>query len=220
MGLGLTLLPLILAKVFDANWRNPKILGMFFSGHFVLALLIIWEAKYSARPIMPRSFVKNQTVFAVLAASLMTSMMVIQNYQYYTTYLYISRDVTYGQAVLLEHGYHIGYPVSTVLTGVAMKRFPTYKPFVWIGVMTNLVGLGMQIPARHPGSSTALVVVSQVFVGFGQGMFAIASQVAITAEVTKADVATAVGSFQIMVSFGYSFSSAIVAGIWTQYLPT
>lgn len=120
----------------------------------------------------------------------------------------------------MERGYQVGYPVSAVLTGLAMKRFPTYKPFVWIGVVTNVIGLGIQIPARHPGSSAALVVISQAFVGFGQGMFAIASQVAITAAVSKADVATAVGSFQIMVSFGYSFSSAIVAGIWTQYLPT
>lgn len=67
MALGLTLLPIILARSYEDNWKSPKILGMFFSGVLSWVLLVVWEIKFSTRPIMPMRIWFNRTSFGALA---------------------------------------------------------------------------------------------------------------------------------------------------------
>lgn len=67
MALGLTLLPIILARSYDDNWKSPRILGMFFSGVVSWVLLVVWEVKFSTRPIMPMRIWFNRTSFGALA---------------------------------------------------------------------------------------------------------------------------------------------------------
>ncbi|KAF9105126.1 hypothetical protein BGX27_009795 [Mortierella sp. AM989] len=220
LGLSLTLLPIIVARTYENNWKNPKILAMFCSGLVSLLLLLVWETKFSRRPIMPMRIWANRTCFGGLAVGFFLSVMNAMNYQYYTLYLVVSRDISYGQAILLERGYQVAYPVFELLTGLAMRRFNTCRPFIWIGIVIHTIGLGLQIPARHPDSSDAFVVVSQIIVGAAAGMANIASSVAVTGAVSKADVAIVIGFTQILGSFGYAFGSALTGGIWTQYLPS
>ncbi|KAG0371707.1 hypothetical protein BGX24_001303, partial [Mortierella sp. AD032] len=67
MALSLTLLPIILARSYEDNWKSPKILGMFFSGVLSWVLLAVWEVKFSKRPIMPMRIWYNRTTFGALA---------------------------------------------------------------------------------------------------------------------------------------------------------
>ncbi|KAF9431652.1 hypothetical protein BGZ76_011890 [Entomortierella beljakovae] len=67
LALSLTLLPIILARSYEDNWRSSKILGMFFSGIISFVLLGVWEIKYSTRPIMPMRIWANRTSFGALA---------------------------------------------------------------------------------------------------------------------------------------------------------
>ncbi|KAF9427621.1 hypothetical protein BGZ94_004560 [Podila epigama] len=219
LGLSLTLLPIIIARTYEGNWSNPKILGMFFSGVIALILLVIWEAKYSKRPIMPVHIWSNRTCLGGLSVIFFFTVMNAFNYQYYTAYLVISRDIDFDQAILLERGYQVIYPIVELFTGLAMKRYNTCRPFIWAGIVIHTIGLGLQIPGRRPSSSDAFVVISQIVAGGGAGMAYVASIVAVTGAVAKGDVATVIGAGQILESFGYAFGSALSGGIWTQYLP-
>lgn len=67
MTLGLILLPIILARSYEDNWKSPKILGMFFSGVLSGVLLVVWEVKFSSKPIMPMRIWYNRTSFGALA---------------------------------------------------------------------------------------------------------------------------------------------------------
>ncbi|KAF9131303.1 hypothetical protein BGW39_001978 [Mortierella sp. 14UC] len=197
MTLSLTLLPIVLARSYEDSWRSPKILGMFFSGLLSCVLLVIWEVKFSTRPIMPMRIC----------------------YQYYTLYLVVSRDLSYGCAILLERGYQVMYPVCELLTGFAMRRYKTCRPFIWAGIIIYTIGLGLQIPARHPSSLDAFVVISQIIAEGAAGMANNAAIVAVTASLPKDDVAVAIGVIHILSLFGYALGSGLAGGVWTQYLP-
>ncbi|KAF9900345.1 hypothetical protein EC991_007464 [Linnemannia zychae] len=219
MALSLTLLPIILARSYEDNWKSPKILGMFFSGLLSFVLLAVWEVKYSTRPIMPMRIWYNRTSFGALAVGFFLVVMNAMNYQYYTLYLVVSRDLSFGRATLLERGYQVIYPICELLTGFAMKKYKTCRPFIWAGIIVHTIGLGLQIPARHPSSSDAFVVISQIVAGGAAGMANNAAIVAVTGSVAKDDVAVAIGVVHILGSFGYALGSGLAGGVWTQYLP-
>ncbi|KAG0232800.1 hypothetical protein BGW42_007883 [Actinomortierella wolfii] len=220
MALSLTLLPIILARSYEDNWRSPKILGMFFAGILSFVLLAVWEIKFSTRPIMPMRIWANRTSFGALAVGFFLVVMNALNYNYLTLYLVVSRDLSFGDALLLERGYQVIYPICELITGFAMKRFKICRPFIWLGLFIHAIGLGLQIPARRPSSSAAFIVIAQIIAGGGAGIANNASMVAVTASVVKDDLATAIGVVHILSSFAYAFGSALAGGVWTQYLPT
>ncbi|KAK5822583.1 major facilitator superfamily domain-containing protein [Linnemannia elongata] len=219
LAMSLSLLPMILAKSFEGNWENPKILGMFCSGIVCYCLLVFWEVKYTNRPIMPMRIWTNPTCFGGLIVMFFMTVMPAMNWQYYTYYLMVSRNLTLQPALMLERGYQVAYLVFQTITGLLMRRFKILRPFIWIGIIVHTIGIGLMIPARAPDSSDAFVVLSQTIVGAAGGMANIAASVAVTGAVDRKDVAVVVGVTQILGSFGSAFGSALAGGVWTQYLP-
>ncbi|KAG0319532.1 hypothetical protein BGZ97_001986 [Linnemannia gamsii] len=219
LAMSLSLLPMILAKSFEGNWENPKILGMFCTGIVCYGLLIFWEVKYTNRPIMPMRIWTNRTCFGGLIVMFFMTVMAGMNWQYYTVYLMVSRNLTVQQATMLERGYQVAYLVFQTITGLLMKRFKILRPFIWVGIVIHTIGIGLMIPARAPDSSDFFVVISQTIVGAAGGMANIAASVAVTGCVDRKDIAVVVGVTQILGSFGSAFGSALAGGVWTQYLP-
>ncbi|KAF9408261.1 hypothetical protein BGZ94_002377 [Podila epigama] len=219
LGMSLTLLPMILARTFDGNWSNPKIIGMFVAGVVSLILLVIWEVRFTDRPIMSMKIWSNRTAFGGLVVVFFMTVIPAMNWQYYTLYLVISRDLSFADALLLERGYQVAYLVFQLITAFLMKRFNTLRPFVWVGIVIHTIGIGLMIPARLPTASDAFVVISQTIVGAAGGMANIAASVAVTGVVAKKDIATVIGANQLMGAFGAALGAALAGGVWTQYLP-
>ncbi|KAG0345270.1 hypothetical protein BG004_003824 [Podila humilis] len=218
--MSLILLPLILANSYEGNWRNGSIIGMLCAGLVSLILLVVWESKFTDRPIMPMRIWGNRTAFACLVITLVFSIMSSVNYQYLALYLVVSRDITFGQAFLLERGWPVVGTIAEVVAGLLMKKFNSCRPFVWIGIAINVIGVGLMIPARLPTSSDAFVVISQAIAGGGYGIAVIATSVAVTGIVEPKDVATVIGAQQVLSSIGGGIGGALAGGVWTQYLPT
>ncbi|KAF9082966.1 hypothetical protein BGX23_011909 [Mortierella sp. AD031] len=219
LAMSLTLLPLILARSYEGNWGNPKILGMFCTGIVCYGLLAWWEIKYTNRPIMPMRIWTNRTCFGGLVVMFFMTVMAGMNWQYYTLYLVVSRDLSFGDALWLERGYQVAYLAFQLITALLMKRFKILRPFVWVGIVIHTIGIGLMIPARAPDSSDAFVVISQTIVGAAGGMANIAASVAVTGAVDRKDIAVLIGVTQILGSFGSAFGAALAGGVWTQYLP-
>ncbi|KAF9930766.1 hypothetical protein FBU30_011302 [Linnemannia zychae] len=219
LGMSLTLLPMILASTYEGNWSNPKILGMFCTGIVCYGLLAYWEIKYTNRPIMPMRIWANRTCFGGLVVMFFMTVMAAMNWQYYTYYLIVSRQISLSKALLLERGYQVAYLVFQLITGMLMKRFKVLRPFVWTGIVVHTIGIGLMIPARAPDSSDFFVAISQTIVGAAGGMANVAASVSVTGTVHKRDIAVVIGVTQILGSFGSAFGSALAGGVWTQYLP-
>ncbi|KAG0266234.1 hypothetical protein BG011_002931 [Mortierella polycephala] len=220
LGLSLTLLPIILAKSYEGNWRNGKILGMFVSGIVFFVLLVIWEVKFTDKPIMSMKIWTNRTAFGGLMIIFLLKIMGNVNWQYLTVYQVVSRDITFGQSYLLVRGFQMAWLVFQLLTGFLMKRYNTCRPFAWVGIVVYVIGVGLMIPARAPSASDAFIITSQTIAGAGGGMAHIAASVIVTGVVRRDDIAAVIGVSQILVSFGSALGNAMAGGLWTQYLPT
>ncbi|KAG0230129.1 hypothetical protein BGW42_001154 [Actinomortierella wolfii] len=217
--MSLTLLPLILAKSYEGNWKNGKILGMICSGVVFTILLVIWEAKFTDRPIMSMRIWTNRTAFGALVITFVLATMSSVNYQYFTLYLVIARNLTFGNALLLERGYPVVWIIAQLGTAVLMKRFKVCRLFVWVGLVIHVLGTALMIPARLPESSAAFVVISQAVAGAGAGIATVASTISMQGVVSKDEVATVIGAQQILSAIGYGVGGALAGGVWTQYLP-
>ncbi|KAG0363487.1 hypothetical protein BG005_011430 [Podila minutissima] len=217
--LSLLLFPLILAGSYDDNWRNPTIIGCLCAGVVALALLVIWEIKFTNRPFMPMRIWTQRTCFGGLMGNLITTIQASINWMYFTIYLVVSRNVDFAGALLLERGYQMAYLVVALITGILMKKYNTSRPFVWIGIALCCIGTGLMIPARHPDSSDFFVVISQTIVGIGGGMSSNAALVSVTGVVHRRDYAIVIGANQLLGSVGAAIAAATAGGIWTQLLP-
>ncbi|KAL9538206.1 hypothetical protein MBANPS3_011112 [Mucor bainieri] len=218
-GLCLILLPLVLANSTWGGWGSGVTIGTLVSGVVAWALFALWELMFAKKPIIPLAKWETRTpIYGVLALSTVT-IISSTNWQYYTTYLRLSRQLTASQAQLLERGYNVAYIVCEVIVGLLMKRFRVWRPFVWAGVSLIILGVGLMIPARQPTSSDAFVVVSQTIVGIGSGCLYTPMLVAIQSSVPHESMAIATAMMQVGGSIAASIGSTMAGSIWNNMLP-
>ncbi|KAI9306703.1 major facilitator superfamily domain-containing protein [Cunninghamella echinulata] len=218
-GLCMVLLPLVLATSRWGGWQSATTIGTLVGGVVSWILFALYEWKLSKHPIFPWTKWPNRTpIFGILVLSTVT-LISSTNWLYFPKYLMLSRKIQYGEAVLLDRGYNVGYVVLQVVAGYLMKRTRKWRPFVWIGIALMILGIGLMIPARLPGSSNAFVVISQTIAGAGSGMLDIPILVAIQSSVPHEDLAIVTALMQVGGSICASIGSTVAGAIWNSLLP-
>ncbi|KAF9972251.1 hypothetical protein BGZ73_004655 [Actinomortierella ambigua] len=217
--LSLVFFPLITASTYEGNFRNPVIIGCLAAGGVTLIIMLIWNAKFTTKPMLPRRIWSNRTVMGAICGSIVSGMMVSMNYTYFYNYLVITRKIDFPKSFLLARGYQMAYYVMQPLTGLLMRKFMAARRFIWIGLIIQTIGTVLMIPARLPGSSDFFVVISQAIVGLGDGMTSVASMVAITGSVHRRDYAMAVSVNLMLTAVFGSIAGTIAGSVWTQVLP-
>ena len=101
----------------------------------------------------------------------------------------------------------------------AISYFGDYKWTAYVGVPAMLLGTGLLIPFRSPGTHIGLVTLTQVLVGIGSGLFTTCAQVAVMAVVTHQEVAVVLAIWGMFGSIGAALGLAIAGGIWNNTLP-
>ncbi|CAO3682401.1 hypothetical protein G6F70_002679 [Rhizopus microsporus] len=218
-GLCLILLPLVLALPKWGGWSSGITIGTLVAGVVAWILFAIWEWKFARKPVIPLARWNTHTpLLGVLALSTVT-LISSTNWQYFTTYLLVSRKVSIDTAIYLERGYNVAYIVCETTVGYLMKRTRKWRPFVWVGVSLTILGVGLMIPARLPSSSDAFVVISQTIVGIGSGCLYTPILVAIQSSVPHSDLAVVTAMMQVGGSIAASVGSTMSGAIWNSMLP-
>ncbi|KAG0373874.1 hypothetical protein BGX24_011126 [Mortierella sp. AD032] len=217
--LSLLFFPLITANTYEGNFKNPVIIGCLCAGFIALVVLLVWNAKYTTKPMLPKRIWSDRTVMGAICGASVSSMMVAICYTYLQTYLVVSRNLEYHEARLLARGYQMGYYFMQPFAGLLMRRFLATRRFIWIGLIIQTIGVILMVPARLPGTPDYFIATSQAIVGLGDGMTTLASMVSITGSVHRRDYAMAISVNMVIGSIIGSISGAVAGGIWTQVLP-
>jgi hypothetical protein len=217
--LSLLFFPLITASTFEGNYKNPVVIGCLCAGVFSLVVLLIWNAKYSTRPMLPKRIWSDRTVMGAICGSIVGGMMVSINYTYFYNYLVITRKLPFDKAYMLARGYQMAYYIIAPITGYLMMKFKTTRRFIWTGLIIQTIGTILMIPARLPTSSDFAVVASQAVVGLGDGMTSLASTVSITGSIHRRDYAMAVSVNLMLTNVLGAVANTVAGSIWTQVLP-
>ncbi|KAF9148261.1 hypothetical protein BG015_010012 [Linnemannia schmuckeri] len=217
--LSLLFFPLITARTYEGNFKNPIIIGCLCAGAVTLVVLLVWNAKYTIKPMLPKRIWSDRTVMGAICGSIVSGMMVSMNYTYFYNYLVVTRNIDFDKAYLLARGYQMAYYIIAPITGFLMRKFLATRRFIWIGLIIQTIGTIIMIPARLPGSSDFFVAASQAIVGLGDGMTSLASTVSITGSVHRRDYAMAISVNLMMTSILNSVASTVAGSVWTQVLP-
>ncbi|KAG0169850.1 hypothetical protein DFQ28_011343 [Apophysomyces sp. BC1034] len=213
------LLPLVLAIPKWGGWASATTIGTLVAGVVTAVLFGLWEWKMAEKPLIPFGNWSTLTPITGVLTCSTISMITAMNWQYFLTYLMVSRKVNQVTATYLEQGYHAAFLISQVIAGFLMKRYKVYRPFVFIGIVLYMIGIGLMIPARLPTSSNAFVVISQVIGGFGSGMVYVPILVAVQSSVPHNDLAIVTALVQIGGSIATSIGSTLAGATWNSMLP-
>ncbi|KAF7727846.1 hypothetical protein EC973_006959 [Apophysomyces ossiformis] len=213
------LLPLVLAIPRWGGWASATTIGTLVAGVVTAGLLGIWEWKYAEKPLVPFGNWSTLTPITGVLTCATISTVTAMNWQYFLTYLMVSRKLDVLIATYLEMGYHAAFLVSQVLAGYLMKRYKIYRPFVFVGILLYMLGIGLMIPARLPSSSDGFVAISQIIGGFGAGMVYVPILVAVQSSVPHNDLAIVTALVQIGGSIATSIGSTLAGATWNSMLP-
>ncbi|KAG0175764.1 hypothetical protein DFQ28_008263 [Apophysomyces sp. BC1034] len=216
----LILLPLILARTSWGGWGSSLTIGTLVSGCAALILFVIWEWKFATKSIVPMTSWKSTTpLLGVLALSIKKALVSMFMFQYFLTYLQVTRDVTPKTAIYLERGFNVTFIGFQIIVGYIMTRTRRWRPIVIAGCTIIIFGLGLMIPARRPTSSNAFLAISQIITGVGVGMMHIPLMVGVQSTVPRKDLAIVTALLQVGQSIATSIGSAIGGSIWNSLIP-
>lgn len=94
-----------------------------------------------------------------------------------------------------------------------------FKWTSYCGIPLYALGTGLLAHFRRPGTDVGYLVMCQIFVGAGTGIFAACGQLGLMAAVTHQEIAVVMAVFSLFGSIGAAIGNAIAGAIWTNVLP-
>ncbi|ORZ02362.1 major facilitator superfamily domain-containing protein [Syncephalastrum racemosum] len=224
----LTLIPPVLAVSHWGGWQSPTTLGALFAGLITWIALCVWETRYATRPLLPvmsrliwpENDALRTAKYAILILSIVTMVSAV-NWQFFTTFLQVTRRASPQKATYLERGYSIGFILVQMLIGYLMKRFTKrWRVYIFVGVGCLITSVAMMIYARSPDTSDFIVAVSQTLAGVASGIITIPSTVTAQSCVSHDDLAIVTALLSVGGSIAASVGSSMAGAIWNTMLPT
>lgn len=88
------------------------------------------------------------------------------------------------------NAYSLSSAILAPFVGLLIRYTGSFKMVAYIGVPFMMVGTALLIPFRTPSTDVGLLVLTQVFVGIGAGLFSTCAQLAIMVPVTHQEIAS------------------------------
>ncbi|KAJ5925244.1 hypothetical protein N7454_007883 [Penicillium verhagenii] len=217
-GLSLLLVPMTLAARTTNTWKAPHIIVMLVIGFVSLVAFILWEIKWAPWPILSMRLFKSRTVIFGLAASLIdyTALYILQDY--IVTYELVAGELSVTAATNIA----ILIPFAAVPGQFGAAFLVKYtKRYKWItvsGFALNLLGLGLAYKYINGHDHLGALVVSQLILGFGEGIIN-TMQLGMQTAVSQDDMAAVTALFTTAVGVGSAVGGAVAGGVWTAILP-
>ncbi|KAF1802416.1 major facilitator superfamily domain-containing protein [Mucor lusitanicus] len=218
-GLFLILLPLVLANNWG-GWGSSTTIGTLCAGGGTWILFAVWEKRFASKPIIPlTNWESRNPVWGVLVVFLIAVINNMMDFQYFLTYLQVTRRLTSQNATYLERGFNVTYVCLPLVIGYTMKRTRRWRPYVWIGASFAVLGPGLMIPARSSHSHDAFIVISQVIFGAATAFINYPILVGIQASVPPKDIAIVIALYEVGTSVAASIGTTIAGSVWNSVLP-
>ncbi|KAJ5784825.1 uncharacterized protein N7503_010037 [Penicillium pulvis] len=217
-GLSLLLVPITLAARTANTWKAGHIIAMIVIGCVCLIAFVVWEIMWAPWPMMSMRLLKSRTVIFGIAASLIdyTALYLLQDYivTYELVAAQLSTKAATNIAILVPFAAVPGQFASAFL----VKYTKRYKWVTVSGYALNLLGLGLSYKYINGHDHLGALVVSQLILGFGQGIIN-TMQLGMQAAVNQDDMAAVTALFTASLGVGSAIGGAVAGGVWTAILP-
>jgi MFS family permease len=213
--LGCILIPFSLVVRQDDGWAAPATYAPIIVGGIGLIFFIIWEIKFTKYPLISYGLLCNRAAMIMLFVRASLSFDSNFTWSYMTPYLVLSRDISADEAAQIFLGFRITWYILGFAAAFLLRRYTSYvRSIVWISLAVNAAGMGLALASRHPGSSTAFVVIAEAVIGAGAGVSACAGLVVLQSTVDFSELANISAIDNLVTNIFTTTSTAIVNAIW------
>ncbi|KAK3374723.1 major facilitator superfamily transporter [Podospora didyma] len=218
-GWSLLLLPFSLVSSALNGWESATVICMIVFGVVTLGLFVVWERFFATVSLFPYKFLKDPTV---LGASFAYGIMFLSIFvwdTYYYSYLQVAHFQDIASAGYILNTFSLTSAIVSPIISVFIRYTGQFKwPTIVVGIPFILLGTGLLIHFRTPGTSVGYLVMCQFFNGVGTSFIATCGQLAVMAAVSHQEIAMALAFFSLCGSIGAAIGMAIAGGLWTNLL--
>lgn len=208
----------VTGKSSSYKWHEPKLIVMLVIGFVIFCCFLVWNTKFAKKPFVPTQALKSKTVVIIVV---LVALDLCENSSfatYFKTVLQVAGYYSAGAATRIDNSKKVTVDIFNVFGGLLMKYTKRSKIYALIGIPMLVLGHGLLVWFMRRGdgemASYALLVMAEVFIGFGRGMYQCALQVTIQAIAGIEGIAMSTAFFLAFQSIGSLIGSAISGGIW------
>jgi MFS family permease len=215
----LILLPFSIAAYAPKGWASGYIIAMEVLGVVCGVLFYIWECKFAPVQFLPWKFLKDRTI---IGSCLLYAIMFVSCYcwnSYFGSYLQVVHRLSITTSGYVLNAFGLTSYIFSPLFALAISWTGRYKWMAYVGIPFMLLGTALLIPFRTPDTSVGILTMTQIFVGFGSGLFATCGQLAIQVPVSHQEIAVVTAIWGLFGSIGASIGNAIAGAMWTNIVP-
>ncbi|OXG87858.1 siderophore-iron transporter Str3 [Cryptococcus neoformans Gb118] len=213
----LLLTPMTLYTTAEGGYKNPSLIAMLVIGGVLFICWCIWDGFFAPYPFMPKR-VLNRTFIACLTADFFYYFSSYLVDGYFSSWVYVIVDWNDRNYAFFNNTVTVAMCGFAVFFGLLIRYTHRYKVLLVIGLSIRVVGMGLTYRATLQATD-AILVISQVLVGFGGAISVIASYIGVQGSVPHQDMAIATAVLNLWSSIGSSISIAISASVWNKQVP-
>ncbi|WVQ96555.1 hypothetical protein IAU59_003660 [Kwoniella sp. CBS 9459] len=219
MGFGFACLltPMTLNTSAKGGYTNPSLIAMLVIGGILFIGWLVWDCFYAEYPFMPRR-VLNRTFLACVGVDFFYFFSSYLVNAYFTSWVYVVVDWSDRNYTFFNNTVTVAMCGFAVFFGLLMRYTHRYKYLQLIGLSIRIIGMGLTYHATK-SPTDAVLVMSQVCIGFGGAISVIASYIGAQGSVPHQDMAIATAVLNLWSSIGSSISIAISSSIWNKEVP-
>lgn len=214
-GFAMLLLPLALAGGTPEKWQTPWVPAVMVVGAVFLALLLVYEGRFAAHPLIPLRFLRNISLVLAWIIGLMDAFAfsVTHTYMYAwatVVHAYGARDATF-----LTYTAGCMQVLVGLFVGYFMYRTRNYKWILVIGVLVRLIGYGVMLRLRGAENSTAELFIVQLIQGAGSGVVQTIVLVVAQVVVPRSELSQSTALQLLFIYLGNAVGSAGAGAVYT-----
>lgn len=192
-----------------APWDSAEVLCLIIFGVLLWVLFGIWEWKFAIYPMMPMGIFNSVSKAATLGVVFFHGYVFISGSYYLPLYFQAIRGagpIDSGVDLLPTA---ISLAISSVGTGVFVKKTGMFLPPIYFGLFLLTLGYGLFIDFNASSSWTKLIIY-QIIAGLGTGPLFQAPIIALQAHINPRDIGTATATLGFVRQL--ATSSSVVIG--------
>ncbi|KAF2164861.1 hypothetical protein M409DRAFT_37019 [Zasmidium cellare ATCC 36951] len=214
-GFGMFLIPFSLAGSTPSKWSTGWIIALIVLGAACIGLLLVYEGKVAAHPILPPRYFTSLTIIICSVIGGLDAFGVGVTHTYLYTWATVARGFGPRDATYFTYVNGVVSAFVSIIGGLIVMKYRRYKWLLVLGSGVRLIGYGLMIRLRGANNSVVELYIVQAVQGAGSGLIDILIVVAAQIVVPHAELAQ-VTSFVLLLSFiGSSISSAVAGGIYS-----
>jgi hypothetical protein len=192
---------------------------MLVAGVVLLVIFGLCERFVSPKPFLPWHLLVSPTV---VGSCLLCSSYQIAYYcwgSYFSSYLQVVHNLTIAQAGYVAGVFDIISGLWIFVVGFLIRYTNHFKWLLFCAVPLDLLGIGLMIHFRRPGTNIGYVIMCQIFIALSGATIILTQQVSVLSVAKHGEIAALLALLGLFGYIGGAIGNTISGAVWTNTMP-